>query len=429
MRELLRARRQWIADGLLDEGGDPDLDFLEDLIVAPEHNWGLNTSVYLRRWDTYATDELDAARQEDPGFAVLDTEWSWKRGRPARAAHRLEPTLQKEALERLGELVAARPPADGPDVDGVAVLDNGTVRAVIDSGTGGISSLVDRRSGREWANVDGLATFSYQVFSAEDYVRFNHAYNTATFAHNDFAKPGLAAYPALSQRFQPSGCRVTSASLDDATGYLVHLDDPGAGRSQPGLAAWPNGVTVLYCLPHEGHSIDIELWVTGKQANRRPEAMWMSFGVDAPDQAGWAFDKVGQTVDPHDVVVRGGRHLHGVQSGVSYGDRSGSLALETLDAHLVAPGAAQLLRFDDDPSTSSWSVHVNLYDNLWGTAFPPSYDQDMYYRFTLIVEARGADRARSAVVVGGCRRNRSRVRGDAGCNGLVRHQRRRASRG
>ena len=58
MRELLRARRDWIADGRLDEGGDQDLEFLEDLIVAPEHNWGLNTSVYLRRWDTYATDEL-----------------------------------------------------------------------------------------------------------------------------------------------------------------------------------------------------------------------------------------------------------------------------------------------------------------------------------------------------------------------------------
>ncbi len=82
--------------------------------------------------------------------------------------------------------------------------------------------------------------------------RFNHAYNTATFAHNDFAKPGLAAYPARSQRFRATGCRVTSASLDEGTGYLVHLDDPGAGRAQPGLAEWPAGVTVLYRLPARG---------------------------------------------------------------------------------------------------------------------------------------------------------------------------------
>ena len=389
MRELLRARRGWIADGRLDEGGDQDLEFLEDLIVAPEHNWGLNTSVYLRRWDTYATDELAAARREDPGFAVLDTEWSWKRDRPARAARRLQQPLQEEALQRLGELVETRPPAAGPDGDGAAVLDNGTVRAVIDPVTGGISSLVDHRSGREWATADGLATFSYQVFSAEDYVTFNHAYNTATFAHNDFAKPGLAAYQARSQRFRATGCRVTPASLDEGTGYLVHLDDPGAGLAQPGLAHWPAGVTVLYRLPQEGHSVDIELWVTGKPANRRPEALWMSFGVDAPDRSGWAFDKVGQAVDPHDVVARGGRHLHGVESGVSYGDRSGSLALETLDAHLVAPGAAQLLRFDDHPlDLVRGGVHVNLYNNLWGTAFPQWYDLDMHYRFTVTVEPR-----------------------------------------
>jgi thiol-disulfide isomerase/thioredoxin len=66
---------------------------------------------------------------------------------------------------------------------------------------------------------------------------------------------------------------VTPASLDEGTGYLVHLDDPGAGLAQPGLAHWPAGVTVLYRLPQEGHSVDIELWVTGKPANRRPEAL------------------------------------------------------------------------------------------------------------------------------------------------------------
>ncbi len=39
------------------------------------------------------------------------------------------------------------------------------------------------------------------------------------------------------------------------------------------------------------------------------------------------------------------------------------------------------------PSTSSdGGVHVNLYNNLWGTAFPQWYDLDMYYRFTLTVE-------------------------------------------
>jgi hypothetical protein len=386
MRELLRARRRWIDAGRLDEGGEADLEFLEDLIVAPEHNWGLNTSVYLRRWDTYATEELAAARQDDPGFAALDTEWSWKRERPARAAEGLRSPLREEALGFLADLVTTGPPADGPDVDGAAVLDNGTLRAVIDPATGGISSLVDRRSGREWTNADGLGEFSYQVFSAEDYVTFNQAYNTASFAHNDFAKPGLSAYPAQSQRFRAAGCRITQAVIDDGNGYLVRLDDPGAAQSQPGLAAWPAQVTILYRLPQEGHSIDIELWISGKQANRRPEALWMSFGMDAPDQSGWAFDKVGQAVDPRDVVAGGGRHLHGVDSGVSYGDGSGSLTFETLDAHLVAPGAAQLLRFDDDPlDLVHGGFHVNLYNNLWGTAFPQWYDLDMYYRFTLTV--------------------------------------------
>jgi hypothetical protein len=113
--------------------------------------------------------------------------------------------------------------------------------------------------------------------------------------------------------------------------------------------------------------------------------MWLSFGVDAPDESGWRLHKVGQLVDPRDVVSRGGRHLHGVEAGVGYQDASGWLTLQTLDAHLVAPGRADLLRFDDDPLPLEQGMHVNLYNNLWGTAFPQWYDLDMHFRFRIAV--------------------------------------------
>jgi hypothetical protein len=390
MRTLFRTRNDWIGAGRLVEGGDIDLEFLEELIVAPEHNWGLSTSRFLRRWDTYRIDELAAARDEDPRFDVLDQEWQWKQQRAERAIQRLPEPLQSEAASALHDLASTSLPDAGAEVAGDAVLDNGTLRVVVDQRTGGISSLTDLRTGREWSNPEGLAQFAYQVYSAADYTVFNHAYNSAAFAYNDFAKPGLAAYPADSHRFSSTEVGLREIVEGDRRSVVADLHDPGVGAAQPGLASWPARVVVRYSLQADEARLGMELWVNGKPANRRPEALWLSFGVAAPDDAGWRYEKVGQQVDPRDVVPGGGRHLHGVEREVSYRDDSGWLRLDTLDAHLIAPGAAELLRYDDEPLALDAGFHVNLYNNLWGTAFPQWYDQDMRFRFTLAVGA-GAD--------------------------------------
>ena len=94
-------------------------------------------------------------------------------------------------------------------------------------------------------------------------------------------------------------------------------------------------------------------------------------------------DKVERPVSPHEVIAGGGVHLHAVTLRVSYGDAQGGFALETLDAPLVAPGQRALLVFDNRRPDMREGVHVNLYNNLWGTAFPQWYGGDMRFRFTI----------------------------------------------
>jgi hypothetical protein len=111
--------------------------------------------------------------------------------------------------------------------------------------------------------------------------------------------------------------------------------------------------------------------------------MWLSFSPDAPDPEGWLFEKVDRPVSPHDVIADGGRHLHAVTRHVSYRDGKGSFTLETLDAPLVAPGERALLTFDNQPIDMRQGVHVNLFNNLWGTAFPQWYDDNTQHRFVI----------------------------------------------
>ena len=61
------------------------------------------------------------------------------------------------------------------------------------------------------------------------------------------------------------------------------------------------------------------------------------------------------------------------------------LKIESLDAFLVSPAEniTYLLNFDGDEEPNVEGMHFNLYNNLWGTAFPQWYDDDGMFRFTL----------------------------------------------
>jgi hypothetical protein len=85
-------------------------------------------------------------------------------------------------------------------------------------------------------------------------------------------------------------------------------------------------------------------------------------------------------------MSNGGRHLHAVTKDITYRDKQGGFTLETLDAPLIAPGQRSLLDFDNKLPDMREGLHVNLYNNLWGTAFPQWYGYDMRFRFVMRVE-------------------------------------------
>ncbi len=97
----------------------------------------------------------------------------------------------------------------------------------------------------------------------------------------------------------------------------------------------------------------------------------------------WRLHKLGRWVSPLEVVAGGNRNLHGIDTGAHYHGPEGTLAIDSLDAALLAPGRPRLLEFDQSPPNLAGGLHLNLYNNIWGTNFPMWYDQDATFRFTL----------------------------------------------
>jgi len=104
----------------------------------------------------------------------------------------------------------------------------------------------------------------------------------------------------------------------------------------------------------------------GKQANRMPESMWLTFNPEVSQRAQWKFEKVNQEVDPGSVVRGGGRRMHAVTNKVSCSDGKRSFVLTTLDAPTVALGTRSPLDFSEDLPDLNQGVHVNLFNNAWG---------------------------------------------------------------
>jgi hypothetical protein len=385
-RELCRLRGEWLSAGKLKLGDAADLAMTRKLILAPEHNWGLSIGQYLEHPEVYSPKELASARSTLPAFKKVDAEWAAKRADMDRAVEVLPPRLREEAEKRLAGIVPKPPHTEGlaPLAPGTEIQGTHFILG-LDAATGAIQRLQDRKTGREWASTQHvLASFRYQTFTSADFARFNKAYNTRPMGY-DFSKPGLEKYPVQGRTWQPSLQEAWAGRDGASQRIVVDLRMPHAEAELAGLVSWPERLTMEIRLPDGEPVVEITFQCFNKRANRLSEAMWLSFSPPAPDADGWRLEKVNRPVSPHDVIAGGGLHLHAVTRNVHYSDAKGSFTLETLDAPLVSPGQRGLLVFDSNLPEMQEGVHVNLYNNLWGTAFPQWYGDDMRFRFVIRV--------------------------------------------
>jgi hypothetical protein len=383
-RELCRLRREWLSKGTFKQGDAVDLALTSKLILGPEHNWGLSIGQYLRHPEVYSPKELATARATMPEFKKVDAGWAEKRADIDVAVSVLPPDIVNEAKQRLQTLKPKPPETEGlkPLAPGGEIQGEHFTLA-LDPTTGAIRRLQDRKTGREWASADHpLAAFRYQTFTAADFDRYNHVYNTIPMGY-DFSKPGMVKYPTQSQEWQPSLKEAWAGTASEGDRIVAEMRMPETDSKIAELASWPERMTMEIRLPKADPSILITFQCFNKQANRLAEAMWLSFSPDAPDGEGWLLDKVDRPVSPHDVMAGGGLHLHAVTRNVSYRDARGSFTVETLDAPLVAPGQRALLVYDNHQPDMLEGVHINLFNNLWGTAFPQWYGDDMRFRFVI----------------------------------------------
>lgn len=299
-----------------------------------------------------------------------------------------ETPLADEAKKRLRSIKPVKPSKAGFEVvySASSRFETQHFDISFDPATGAINYLRDRQHKREWASAQNLlGLFRYQSFSQADYDRYWRQYiinkrRTKIWSLPDNTKPGMESAGSASQFWQPTLSALYARRDKKGQTFLLELTPPEESFTRYGC---PKTVTIEVNLPNDEAAIHFDVQWFDKPASRLPEALWFSFVPRISRVGTWEMDKLGERVLPLDVIRDGNRKLHAVNTGIYYADGRHSLAIETLDAALVAPGESSLLDFNNRQPNLSKGMHFNLFNNVWGTNFPMWYEDDGRFRFTL----------------------------------------------
>lgn len=384
-RALSRLRRQWLAN----PSSAPDKEILDRfshaLLLVAEHTWGMDVKTHLGDTTNFERKRFEAARRQR-NFQKMAGSWLEQRGYLDQAVAALgDSPFAAEAHRHLQATEPTVPALDGlVQIAGVsAPLETSRFSLRFDPSSGALVHLVEKESGQTWATPDHpLGLVHYQTFSQADYDRFLNDYlaGRPPWAEPDFSKPGLASAAGESRWWRPSVSRLFRSEDAEKERFLLELAFVEPCGERYGC---PARLFLTVDASRAQPALLFDLQWFDKPASRQPEALWLSFCPQTPVPTAWALEKLGKRISPLEVVRGGNAKLHAVGAGAFYDDGRHHLTIEILDAALVAPGEPSLLSFDSEPPALEKGMHINLYNNIWGTNFPQWYDEDARFRFAL----------------------------------------------
>ena len=361
--------------------------FLRELEIVAEHTCGADVKKFLkdrRHWAGPAMRRLAAyhpksaaaarrANESDGGYAMCVRSWDEQREYISDAERTLLPreraalTLRLSGVRRSARLAAI--------TGGETALSGDSLRIRARH----FAFDIDPRLGciRNVRTADGTRLFGTallfggELFGPADFAAYHRNYLRlrVDWTLNDFGKPGM---PRRDYRLF-EGFPIRAFELHETDGRLFILR---SSRANVFAKAWE----LELALPDATPEIRATLRVIGKDPSRAPHALWCSF-APSKGQGALSFTKLGEPINPMDVVKGGGRALHAIDGMIRL---EGGACVETLDAPLVAPGVRDLLWKHRNPLPRPGSpFHVNLYNNVWGTNFPQWFGDDMCYRFRI----------------------------------------------
>ncbi|XP_059146377.1 uncharacterized protein LOC131933885 [Physella acuta] len=385
--------RAW--EGCRDTGKCLDADpriqnMLRFLIKLPEHTWGAHDFLDHVNWTNA---ELAVARQSKVYKTAEDT-WREQRQFLDFALNALaDHPLKDLVLDEYKNMYAAQPDLAGYAEAQVGVDYTCASGVVIKfSADGSLSRLYDPINQREWASpASTIGHLIYDTYVEQDFIDMAKLYNYEAGVGYD--KPNVTRYAKPEKkRWEITALNIYKNVNSTNCDFWVKVttkDDQT--RTKYGA---PQVFFVQYSTNSATKGLDITLLMLGKVTTRLPESIAFGFTPQNLDGV-WSLSKMGQSIDPCNVVLNGSQYVYGVDKGVNLLNASGhGVEILTRDVPIVLLGTTD---HTDSPfpvplhpfkCSTIQTVSFNLYNNIWNTNYIYWYpynkeDADFKARFSL----------------------------------------------
>ncbi|SDA97264.1 DUF5054 domain-containing protein [Sinorhizobium sp. NFACC03] len=347
--------------------------FGRKLALVAEHTCGVDIKSFLRDEKAWARPAFEAARKTDPRFHYTEASWAEQRAYLDQAVAELDAEDAARAEAALAELAVPALPEPGSVA---ARLEVGGWVIDLDPVTGDVAALT-APDGRSIRGANGsLIAYRYESYDAGDVRRHMDTYLThwMDWAVLDHDKPGLAQVAeARSQTYSPKLRGTTATSIVAAM--------PAEAVEQFGS---PAEIALDFSVGDTG--LEIRLTLYGKNANRIPEASFLSFTPEG--RSAWSVRKMGLWHATDNFARAGGAQLQAVTAVRGRTEERTELLVENLDTPLAAPQTWPFMAFCKDLPDYSEGVRFNIHNNKWGTNFPMWWGGDFTTRFKLSLGGR-----------------------------------------
>lgn len=398
LNELKRLKTKWLDEGKLIKDTAEYEKFCDALIRVCEHTWGLDIKRHLGDFDNYLKKDFYKARKKDKvkippfcggelkkdfrrlikegvylkgSYSRMEKSWQEQRDYLSEAVNALPETLKTEAETAINGM-------HNFDYAGFEKVHFGSFalgKWEITFDPFGLKSL--KESGVEAFNAS-IPMLSYHSYNSKGYLFWKEHYTrnyeaTKAWSEPDFLRPLLKRF----DKFYPAGRfpYMVNNLWKKENEFILEMGIESELSEKCGA---PRDIKIKYVLVDD--RIIIELIWKNKDASRLPEAMFFNFPMQGENIK---YQKLGQPVNPFDIVNNGSRNLSAVES-VSFTSNGKRFAVTPMHSPLVSLGRGKILEFDNlygDIEKEGFSF--NLHNNIWNTNFPLWYSSDGYFRFEI----------------------------------------------
>lgn len=408
LRELMRLKRRWLADGTMQKNSSEYIGFTDALLCISEHTCGMDSKKYFADYENYLKIDFQRARKRDKviirhpfrdfpqnlltivgrfsgayeagSYNSLEESWREQRAYITSAVSFLENGHKHQAKKVLSSLIPEKPQELPAGKEQFYTVSCGAWSLEVNK-YGGIGKLL--YDGDEVIKDNNEPVVEYHSYSDKDYDFWLNNYtrnlkNTKKWAIGDFARP-LLKYVSGKYSVGRFPYFVHRSVLDDSdkSNPEVCIDLKCDGKLCNELGA-PRMVQIVYSLSKNGLQIDLS-WF-GKDANRLSEAIYMHL---FPSIGDIKLRKLNDTVLPYSVVSKGSRNLHAVYNAELKTDKNCYRFLN-FDSPIISVGKGKILEFDNKfENVAKDGITYVLYNNVWGTNFPLWYEENAKFRFVI----------------------------------------------